>query len=123
MDIELTLHCSDLSASVAFYDKIFWARPSERGAPPDRMERVAIANGVWLKLVERRNLPATRCSLEFNGFDVMTLWEKIRAHVPAYEGSTETMPNGHCWGPYEYPGGNAMAIKDPDGHYFSFAEW
>lgn len=123
MKTALRLHCRDLRASTQFYDHIFWVHRIHRTKPDAQVQHVSISNGLSLKLVERGDRAATHWDLEITGFDVFTLYERIRGHIPEHDGLRETLPNGHCWGPHEFPGGCLLVIRDPDGHELDFAEW
>lgn len=116
--ITVTVPCANADASADFYTYLFSGAPDVRGG----YAVVAVDDDVHFKLVERP-APIAPQEFAFNRCGIDALVERIGDAIPAHDGDVETMPPGTCWGPYEYPGGLALVVTDPDGHCLSFVEW
>ena len=122
MQIVFKLPCSDAVASAEFYARLFWVAPSLRAYWDARGADVEIGNGVVIRLCPT-SLPIVPSQIEFNAWDVVQLHRKIEGTIAEHDGTVETMPPCTRWGLYEFPGGLALSVMDPDGHYLSFVEW
>lgn len=118
MPITVTVPCTNAALSADFYSYLFTSAPDVR----DSVAEIAVDDGVYFKLVERP-APIAPQEFAFGRCNVDALVERIGDAIPAYEGDIEAMPPGTYWGPHDYPGGFALVVSDPDGHYFSFVEW
>lgn len=114
----VTVPCTNAMLSADFYAHLFTSAPDVR----DTVAEIAVDDGVYLKLVERP-APIAPQQFAFDRCNIDALVERIGEAIPPYTGDIDEMPPGTCWGPYEYPGGLAVVVTDPDGHFFSFVEW
>ncbi|MEJ1095993.1 MULTISPECIES: hypothetical protein [unclassified Pseudoxanthomonas] len=123
MEIRFRVHCRDIQVSQDFYSRVAWLPGSSLEDHGHGVFEVAIGPAVFLKLIERPNHTIGHCSAEFNDFDVAGLHRHILETLPSHDGTADTLPPGSYCGPYDYPGGLMLSIRDPDGHLLSFAEW
>ena len=124
MEVRFFLHCRDVTVSRAFYAGIAWRHGGDvTDNDGSRVFNVELTPGVFLKIAQNPRASTAHASIEFLAFDVWALAERVEGMLPQHTGIVDTLPPGHYCGPYEYPGGPLLSIRDPDGHLLSFATW
>lgn len=123
MKISFTLHCSDLEASFHFYQKVFNLK-DETFTNKSKTFFVPIDDHIQLKtsILEK---PLNKTDIEINEANVTELYETLIKNQLSKtdESDPMKMSPGTFSGPWDFPGGNAIFLIDPDNHFIVFTEW
>jgi len=123
MKISFTLHCSDLEASFHFYQKVFNLK-DETFTNQSKTFFIPIDDHIQLqiRILEK---PLNKTDIEINEANVTELYETLIKNQLSKtdESDPMKMSPGTFSGPWDFPGGNAIFLIDPDNHFIVFTEW
>lgn len=123
MKISFWLYCSNLEMSFGFYQKVFNLK-TETFAHTQKTFFVPIGNHAELKISTIQK-PVNEANIEINEAAVDELYNTFIQNQlsQSHESDVTKMPSGTFSGPWDYPGGKALFLKDPDNHFIVFTEW
>jgi len=123
MKISFWLYCSNLEVSFGFYQKVFNLK-NETFSNKAKTFFVPIDNHTELKISTLQK-PLNEGNIEINEASVNDVYNRlIKNHLPqSDESDVKKMPTGTFSGPWDYPGGKVIFLKDPDNHFIVFMEW
>ena len=123
MKISFWLYCSNLEVSFDFYQKVFNLK-NETFTNKAKTFFVPIDNHAELKISTLQK-PLNEGNIEINEADINDMYNRlIKNQLPqSDESDIEKMPAGTFSGPWDYPGGKSLFLKDPDNHFIVFMEW
>jgi len=123
MKISFWLYCSNLEVSFGFYQKVFNLK-NETFSNKTKTFFVPIDNHAELKISTLQK-PLNEGNIEINEASVNDVYNRlIKNQLPqSDESDVEKMQPGTFLGPWDYPGGKALFLKDPDNHFIVFMEW
>jgi len=123
MKISFWLYCSNLEVSFGFYQKVFNLK-NENFSNKTKTFFVPIDNHTELKISTLQK-PLNEGNIEINETSVNDVYNRlIKNQLPqSDESDVEKMQPGTFSGPWDYPGGKALFLKDPDNHFIVFMEW
>nr|WP_199000370.1 VOC family protein [Flavobacterium sp. ASV13] len=123
MKVSFWFYTNNLHTSFDFYQKVFNLK-KDNLTDKSRAFIVLIGNYTEMKMAQS-DKPVVASNIEINEADVDNIYKTLKNNqiFETDESDVEKMALGSFSGPWEYPGGNALFLKDPDGHFISFAEW
>ena len=123
MKISFTLYCSDLETSFHFYQKIFNLK-NETFTNKFKTFFVPVDDHIEL-IISTLEKPLNKMSIEINEADVAELHETLIKNQLSKTDESDPMKMlpGTFSGPWDFPGGNAIFLIDPDNHFIVFTEW
>ncbi len=123
MRISFWLYCSNLQKSFDFYKKVF-DLDEEENLKNSKGFSVPIGSYFELKISSLEK-PQNNGNIEINEANIGEKYETfIKNHLTeTSESDPKKMKSGTFSGPWEYPGGMALFLKDPDNHSIFFMEW
>jgi catechol 2,3-dioxygenase-like lactoylglutathione lyase family enzyme len=123
MKISFTLYCSDLEASFHFYQKVFNLK-NETFTNKSKTFFVPIDDHIELK-ISILEKPLNKTNIEINEADIAELHDTLIKNQLSKtdESDPMKMQPGTFSGPWDFPGGNALFLIDPDNHFIVFTEW
>ena len=123
MKISFMLYCSDLEASFHFYQKVFNLK-NQTFTNKSKTFFVPIDDHIELK-ISILEKPINETNIEINEVNVAELYDTLIKNQlsKTNESDPMKMPSGTFSGPWEFPGGSAVFIIDPDNHFIVFTEW
>ena len=123
MKISFWLYCSNLEVSFGFYQKVFNLK-NETFSNKTKTFFVPIDNHTELKISTLQK-PLNEGNIEINEASVNDVYHRlIKNQLPqSDESDVEKMQPGTFSGPWNYPGGKVIFLKDPDNHFIVFMEW
>ncbi|KRB53935.1 VOC family protein [Flavobacterium sp. Root186] len=122
MKISFGLYCSNLQSSFDFYQKVFNLENEDLSKSKGFL--VPIGSDFELKISSSKK-PQDDGTIEINEADIKEAYDRfLKNQLPeTSESDPEKMECGTFSGPWEYPGGLALFLKDPDNHSLFFIEW
>jgi hypothetical protein len=122
MRISAWFYSINLQKSFDFYKRVFDL--DEEDLKNLKGFSVPIGNHFELK-ISTEERPLNTGNIEINDANIEETYERfIKNHVPeTSESNPHKMKSGTFSGPWEYPGGMALFLKDPDNHSIFFMEW
>lgn len=123
MKISFWLYSSNLEVSFDFYQKVFNLE-KETFTKNTKTFFVPIDTHSELKISTLQK-PLNEANIEINEIDIDELYNRfLYNQIPQGDQSDSTkMPAGTFSGPWDFPGGKALFLKDPDNHFIVFMEW
>lgn len=123
MTISFWLYCSNLEVSFGFYQKVFNLK-NEIFTAKTKTFLVPIDNHAELKISTLQK-PVNEGNIEINEADINTIHTRFIKNQLLQSDASDIakMPAGSFSGPWDYPGGKALFLKDPDNHFIVFMEW
>ena len=123
MKISFTLYCSDLEVSFGFYQKVFNLE-NQTFLNKTKAFFVPIDNHTELK-ISTLEKPLNKTNIEINEAVVDEIYDTLlKNQLPqTNESDPMKMSPGTFSGPWDFPGGNALFLIDPDSHFIVFTEW
>lgn len=123
MKISFTIYCSDLEASFRFYQKVFNLK-NQTFENKSKAFLVPVDNHIELK-ISILEKPLNKTNIEINEADVSELYDTLIKNEVSKTNESDPMkiPPGTFSGPWDFPGGNAIFLIDPDNHFIVFTEW
>ncbi|MFD2940970.1 VOC family protein [Flavobacterium notoginsengisoli] len=123
MRISFWLYSSNLEKSFDFYRKVFDLDPEEN---LKKSKGFSVPIGIHFELkISSLEKPQNAGSIEINEANIEETYERfIKNRLPeTAQSDPKKMKGGTFSGPWEYPGGMALFLKDPDNHSIFFMEW
>jgi len=122
MKISFWLYSSNLQKSFDFYQKVF--NLENQDVTMSKGFFVPIGNDFELKISSLEK-PQNSGSIEINEANIEEAYNRfLKNQLPqTSESDLKKMECGTFSGPWEYPGGLALFLKDPDNHSLFFIEW
>lgn len=123
MKISFTLYCSDLEVSFHFYQKVFNLK-NQTFTNKSKTFFVPIDDHIELK-ISILEKPINETNIEINEVNVAELYDTLIKNELSQTNESDPMkmPAGTFSGPWEFPGGSAVFLIDPDNHFIVFTEW
>lgn len=123
MKISFTLYCSDLEALFHFYQKVFNLK-NQAFTNKSKTFFVPIDDYIELQ-ISILEKPLNKTDIEINEADVAKLYDTLITNKlsKSNESDPMKMSSGTFSGPWDFPGGNAVFLIDPDNHFIVFTEW
>ncbi|KIC02658.1 hypothetical protein OA88_08135 [Flavobacterium sp. JRM] len=123
MKIHFWLYSSNLEVSFNFYQKVFDLK-TETFTNKVKTFFAPINNHVELKISTLQK-PINEGNIEIYEASVDQLYDTlIKNQLPqSNESDIEKLPAGTFSGPWDFPGGKVLFLKDPDNHFIVFMEW
>jgi len=122
MKISFWLYCSDLKISFDFYEKVF--NVENVTLNNNKTFFVSLDSHAELKISTLQK-PCNEQNIEINEAPVNDLYDTfIKNNLSqSEEFDVANMPAGTFSGPWDFPGGIALFLKDPNNHCIIFTEW
>lgn len=123
MKISFWLYCSDLKVSFDFYQKVFNLE-NDTFQNNTKTFFAPLGNHAELK-VSSLQKPGHQQDIEINEAPVDDFYDTFLKNnlLQSEEFDFVKMPVGTFSGPWDFPGGKALFLKDPDNHFIAFVEW
>ncbi|WP_428231090.1 VOC family protein [Flavobacterium sp.] len=123
MKISFWLYSSNLEASFDFYQKVFNLK-NETFTNKTKTFFVPIDHYAELKISTLQK-PLNEGNIEINEADIDDIYNRLIKNqlLQNDESDVEKLPRGTFSGPWDFPGGKALFLKDPDNHFIAFMEW
>ncbi|MFH6956528.1 hypothetical protein ACHRV1_03905 [Flavobacterium aquidurense] len=123
MTISFWLYCANLEVSFGFYQKVFNLE-NEIFTAKTKTFPAPIDNHAELKISTLQQ-PVNEGNIEINEADINKIYNRFIENqlLQSDESDIAKMPAGTFSGPWDYPGGKALFLKDPDNHFIVFMEW
>ena len=123
MKIYFWLYCSNLKMSFDFYQKVFNLE-NETFTNKSKTFLVPINSHIELKISTLQK-PINEGNIEVNEADIGKIHDTFLKNQLPYSNESDVtkIPAGTFSGPWDFPGGKALFLKDPDNHFIVFMEW
>jgi len=123
MKVSFWLYCSDLKVSFDFYQKVF-NLTNDTFINNTKTFFAPLGNHAELKISTLQK-PSNEQNIEINEALVEDLYDIFIKNnlVQSEESDIAKMSAGTFSGPWDFPGGKALFLKDPDNHFIVFMEW
>lgn len=123
MKIYFWLYCSNLKMSFDFYQKVFNLE-NETFTNKSKTFLVPINSHIELKISTLQK-PINEGNIEVNEADIDKIHDTFLKNQLPYSNESDVIkiPAGTFSGPWDFPGGKALFLKDPDNHFIVFMGW